>query len=202
MSSMPFAASSREANSDATWYALYTRHQHEKTVASLLSGKGFQVFLPLYSTVHRWKDRDKHLVLPLYPGYVFLRDGLRRMLQILMTPGVHSIVGTAGSPEPIPQFEIDAVKRVIESSWAVEPHPFLRCGDRVRVIYGPLEGIEGILLRKKNAFKLILSMEMLMKSVAVEIDASVVERISAPSAVLSIPGLKNHSPMLAEIART
>ena len=96
-----------------------------------------------------------------------------------MTPGVHLIVGTAGGPEPIPQFEIDAVKRVIESSWAVEPHPFLRCGDRVRVTCGPLEGIEGTLLRKKNALRLVLSVEMLMKSVAVEIDASMVERVSA-----------------------
>ncbi len=181
MLSMPFAAGTGEVDSDASWYALYTRHQHEKTVASLLSGKGFQVFLPLYSTVHRWKDRDKQLFLPLYPGYVFLLDRLDRTLQILMTPGVHSIVGTAGGPEPIPQFEIDAVKRVIESSLAVEPHPFLRCGDRVRVTYGPLEGIEGILLRKKNAFRLVLSMEMLMKSVAIEIDASIVERISAPN---------------------
>jgi transcription antitermination factor NusG len=179
MSSMPFAASTGEANSDAAWYALYTRHQHEKTVASLLLGKGFEVFLPLYSAVHRWKDRDKQLFLPLYPGYVFLRDRLDRKVQILMTPGVHSIVGTAGGPEPIPEFEIEAVKRVIESPLAVEPHPFLRCGDRVRVTYGPLEGIEGILLRKKNALRLVLSVEMLMKSVAVEIDASMVERISA-----------------------
>ncbi|HMD83676.1 MAG TPA: UpxY family transcription antiterminator [Terriglobia bacterium] len=178
---MPFAVSAEEANSDAAWYALYTRHQHEKTVASLLLGKGIQVFLPLYSAVHKWKDRDKKLLLPLYPGYVFLRDRLDRKLQILMTPGVHSIVGTAGGPEPIPEFEIAAVKRVIESSWAVEPHPFLRCGDWARVTHGPLEGIEGFLLRKKNAYRLVLSVEMLMKSVAVEIDASMVERIRGRS---------------------
>jgi transcription antitermination factor NusG len=179
MLSKAIAAGTGEAIAKAAWYALHTRHQHEKTVASLLLGKGFQVFLPLYSTVHRWKDRDKHLLLPLYPGYVFLRDRLERNLQILATPGVHSIVGTTGSPEPIPEFEIDAVKRIIESSSAVEPHPFLEGGDRVRVIYGPLEGIEGILLRKKNAFRLVLSVEMLMKSVAVEVDASMVERVSA-----------------------
>jgi transcription antitermination factor NusG len=176
---MLFDRGTMGVNSDAAWYALYTRHQHEKTVANLLLGKGFQVFLPLYSTVHRWKDRNKQLFLPLYPGYVFLRDRLDRTLQILMTPGVHSILGTAGGPEPIPEFEINAVKRVIESSLAVEPHPFLRGGDRVRVTNGPLEGIEGILLRKKNCFRLVLTVEMLMKSVAVEIDASMVERISA-----------------------
>jgi transcription antitermination factor NusG len=175
---MPFAASTEEVNLGVAWYALYTRHQHEKTVASLLMRRGMQVFLPLYSAVHRWKDRNKELLLPLYPGYVFLRDRLDRRLQILTTPGVHSIVGTAGGPEPIPEFEMDAVKRVIESSLVVEPHPFLQCGDRVRVMHGPLEGIEGILLRKKNAFRLVLSVEMLMKSVAVEIDASMVERTS------------------------
>ena len=179
MPSMPIVASPGETLSDASWYALYTRHQHEKTVASLLLGKGFQVFLPLYSTVHRWKDRNKQLFLPLYPGYVFLRDRLARPLQILTTPGVHSIVGTAGAPEPIPECEISAVKRVIESALAVEPHPFLRGGDRVRVTNGPLEGIEGILLRKKNSFRLVLTVEMVMKSVAVEIDVSMVERIGA-----------------------
>jgi transcription antitermination factor NusG len=121
------------------------------------------------------------LLLPLYPGYVFLRDRLNCKLHILTTPGVHSIVGTAGGPEPIPEFEIDAVKRIIESSLAVEPHPFLRCGDWARVTRGPLEGIEGFLLRKKNAYRLVLSVEMLMKSVAVEIDASMVERISGRS---------------------
>jgi len=181
MSLMPFEARTEEANSDAAWYALYTRHQHEKTVASLLLSKGIQVFLPLYSSVHKWRDRDRMLLLPLYPGYVFLRDRLNCKLHILTTPGVHSIVGTAGGPEPIPEFEIDAVKRIIESSLAVEPHPFLRCGDWARVTRGPLEGIEGFLLRKKNAYRLVLSVEMLMKSVAVEIDASMVERISGRS---------------------
>jgi transcription antitermination factor NusG len=178
MSLEPFTPNTGGVNSGAAWYALYTRHQHEKTVASLLLGKGIQIFLPLYSAVHKWKDRDKKLFLPLYPGYVFLRDRLDRKLQILTTPGVHSIVGTTRGPEPIPEFEIDAVKRVIESSLAVEPHPFLRCGDWARVTHGPLEGIEGILLRKKNAYRLVLSVEMLRKSVVVEVDASVVERIS------------------------
>ena len=179
MASIPFVAPSRQSNSGA-WYALYTRHQHERSVANLLAGKGFQTFLPLYSTVHRWKDRRKHLLLPLYPGYVFLRDRLDRKLTIMMTPGVHSMVGTTDGPEPIPDFEIDVVKRIIESSLTVEPHPFLRDGDRVRVMYGPLEGIEGILLRKKNSLRLVMSVEMLMKSVAVEIDAFMVERISRP----------------------
>jgi len=163
-------------NSGLAWYALYTRHQHEKTINEILTRKGFEVFLPLYSAVHRWKDRNKILSLPLYPSYVFLHDDLQHKLPILMTPGVHSIVGTAEGPEPIPDFEINAVRRVIESSLVVEPHPYLQCGDRVRVQTGPLEGIEGILIRKKNAYRLVLSVEMIMKSVSIEIDASLVER--------------------------
>jgi transcription antitermination factor NusG len=167
------------SRSERAWYAIYTRHQHEKTVADILSRKSFEVFLPVYSTVHRWKDRQRQLFLPLYPSYVFLRDRLERKLEILITPGVHFIVGAGDGPQPIPDFEIDAVKRVIESSLAVEPHPFLQCGEWVRVIDGPLEGIEGILVRKKNSLRLVLSVEMLMKSVAVEVDASLVERTVA-----------------------
>jgi transcription antitermination factor NusG len=174
--SLIYQVVSTSRNPELAWYALYTRHQHEKTVADILSRKGFEVFLPLYSVVHRWKDRNKQLSLPLYPGYVFLHDDLERRLPILVTPGVHSIVGTAGAPEPIPDSEIHAVKRVIESSLAVEPYPYLQCGDRVRVQSGPLEGIEGVLVRKKNAYRLVLTVEILMKSVAVEIDASLVER--------------------------
>ena len=110
-------------------------------------------------------------------------------------------MGRAAGPEPIPEFEIEAVRRVIESSLAVEPHPFLQCGDRVRVTCGPLEGIEGILLRKKNAFRLVLSMEMLMQSVAVEIDASMVERIETRIWGAIGAHVKDQSTPFAEIAR-
>lgn len=162
---------------NGSWYALYTRHQHEKTVADILSKKGFEVFLPLYPTVHRWKDRNKHLSLPLYPSYVFLHGGLDRRLQIVSTPGVLSFVGTAGRAGVIPQTEIDAVRRLVESSLRVEPHPFLKCGDWVRVKFGPLEGIEGVLVRKKNSCRLVLSVELLEKSVAVEVDVCMVELV-------------------------
>lgn len=159
------------------WYALYTRHQHEKLVAEILSKKGFEVFLPLYEAAHRWKDRTKLLTLPLFPSYVFLRGGLDRQLHIVTTPGVHSIVAIGSRAAAIPEAEITAVRRTLESSARVEPHPFLKCGDRVRVVSGPLEGIEGILTRVKNLFRLVISVEMLQKSVAVEVEASIVERV-------------------------
>jgi len=164
------------------WYALYTRHQHEKNVERSLSGKGFEVFLPLYTAVHRWKDRDKQLSLPLFPCYIFLRNPTERWQSILTTPGVYSLVGFAKRPATISCDEIDAVKRVVGSSLKLEPHPFLHCGDRVRLRAGPLEGLEGLLIRKKSVWKLVVSVEMLQRSVAVEVDATMVERVAARSA--------------------
>jgi transcription antitermination factor NusG len=160
------------------WHALYTRHQHEKAVAAVLRQKGLEVFLPLYATAHRWKDRTKQLALPLFPCYVFVRGGLDCRQAVLTTPGVFSFVGCAGRPEEIPEADMEAIFRILRSTLQVEPHPFLRCGDQVRVNSGPLEGIEGILVRKKGLFCLVLSVEMLQKAVAVEVDASTVERIT------------------------
>jgi len=159
------------------WHALYTRHQHENVVAQALLCKGFEVFLPQYRAIHRWKDRRKELILPLFPNYVFIRGGLDRALILVTTPGIHSLVSWGGRPANIPPQEIEAVRRLVESSLQVEPHPFLKCGDRVRIKSGPLEGIEGILVRKTHGFRLVLSVEMLSKSAAVEVDVAIVERL-------------------------
>jgi transcription antitermination factor NusG len=164
---------------EQNWYVIYTRHQHEKTVAQILSSKGFEIFLPLYAAVHRWKDRDKQLSLPLFPCYVFLKGGMDRRFDIVTTPGMYSFVGVQNRAEAIPAEEIEAIRRVVESPVRVEPHPFLKCGDRVRVKSGPLEGVEGILTRKKNLFRLVLSVELLRQAVALDIDAYLVEKISS-----------------------
>ncbi len=171
-------SSGHEANSG--WFAVHTRHQHEKSVARTLNGKGFEVFLPLYSTVHRWKDRDKQLSLPLFSCYVFLQNRLERWQPVLTTPGVHSVVGFGGKKSMIPSSEIEAVRKIVGSPFKTEPHPFLKCGDRVRLRGGPLQGLEGILIRKRNVWKLLVSVEMLQRSVTVEVDSSVVERIWEP----------------------
>jgi len=168
-----------------SWYALYTRHQHEKCVHQILTGKGFEAFLPLYTTAHQWKDRVKRVSLPLFPCYVFLRGPLAQWLPVLTTPGVHTVVGFGGQPASISSPEIEAIRRVIESPLKAEPHPYLKCGDRVRVTAGPLRGLEGILLRKKNWCKLLLSVEMLQRSVAVEIDVAMVQRVSGRGEVAS-----------------
>jgi transcription antitermination factor NusG len=157
------------------WWALYTRHQHEKTVAEMLSAKGFEVFLPLYESIRRWKDRSKMLTLPLFPCYVFVRGGLNRRLQVVTTPGVHMILFRGERVAIIPEAEIQAIRKAVEGPFRVEPHPFLQCGERVRVTRGSLEGVEGILVRKKNLYRLVLSVDMMAQSVAVEIDATDVE---------------------------
>jgi transcription antitermination factor NusG len=165
------------------WYAVCTRHQHEKAVSERLSGIGFDVFLPTYEVVRQWKDRVKRLSLPLFPCYVFLRFGLERRPEVVSTIGVHSIVTFAGRPAPIPEIQIDAIKRVIENHLQVEPHPFLSSGDWVRVTFGPLAGVEGIVVRRKSGFRLILSAELLGRSIAVEVDALNVEPLPHRAAV-------------------
>ena len=163
----------------SAWWALYTRHQHEKTVAEMLSAKGFEVFLPLYESIRRWKDRNKMLSLPLFPCYVFVRGGLDRRLQVVTTPGVHMILFHGERVAIIPEAEIQAIRKAVEGHFRVEPHPFLKCGERVRVTRGSLEGVEGVLVRKKNLYRLVLSVDMMAQSVAVEIDATDVEPYSA-----------------------
>jgi len=175
---MAAASEVRPSDHAVGWYAIYTRHQHEKTVAGILTSKGFETLLPLYSAAHRWKDRTKLLSLPLFPCYVFLKGGLERRLDILTTPGIRALVSTAGQPAAIPHSEIEGVRRAVESGACVEPHPLLKCGEWVRVKYGPLQGIEGILVRKKNLYRLVLSVEILGKAASVEIDAFVIERMN------------------------
>lgn len=160
---------------DRPWWAVYTRHQHEKTVGEMLAAKGFQVFLPLYTSQRRWKDRKMMLSLPLFPSYLFVKGALSRRLPVLSTPGVHMIVHSGDHIATIPEAEIRAIQKAVEGPFRFEPHPFLKCGERVRVKRGTLEGVEGILVRKKNQCRLVLSVNMVAQSVAVEIDASDVE---------------------------
>jgi transcription antitermination factor NusG len=174
------AMSTEDEVFESSWYAIYTRHQHEKTVAQILTGKGFNTFLPLYATTHNWKDRTKALTLPLFPCYVFLKGGIERRLQIITTPGIYGLVSSAGQPAVIPDVEIEAIRRVVDSGTRVEIHPFLRCGSWVRVKCGPLTGIEGILVRKKNVSRLVLNVAILGTAASIEVAAFQVEVVTAP----------------------
>lgn len=179
-----------------SWYALYTKHQHEKTVARNLLCKGFETFLPLYATAHDWKDRTKILYAPLFPCYVFIKGAIERRLDILTTPGVHALVSNGGQPAEIPAAEIEGIRQVMGSGAHVEPYPFLKCGDWVRVRCGPLAGIHGVLVRIKTIYRLVLSVEMLGKAAAVEIDAVLTERLNEKSR--GVHGLSHGGPAYAD----
>lgn len=160
----------------AAWYALYTRHQHEKSVAASLTARDVEVFLPLYEETRNWSDRRKKINVPLFPGYVFVHSNLERRTEILMTAGVHDFVSFDHRPAPIPLPEMENLRYVARMARVI-PHPFLRCGDWVRVKSGPFQGIEGFLLRRKSQARLVLSVELLQQSAAIEIDAALTERV-------------------------
>ena len=152
------------------WFALRVRSNCEKMAASMLRGKGYPEFLPLYRKASRWSDRIKNVELPLFPGYVFARFDVCKRLPVLTVPGVMHIVGIGKAPEPVDDAELNAIQRFVASGLPVEPWPFLRAGEAVRVERGSLSGLEGILLEIKNSYRLVVSLSLLQRSVAVEID--------------------------------
>ena len=159
------------------WYAAYTCANHEKRVRELLTQRCVVSFLPAYETVRRWKDRRMRIQLPLFPGYVFVRLALVDRLRVLQIPSVVRLIGFNGHPSALPDEEIEALKRGLAAEVRAEPHPFLTVGRRVQVKRGPFEGRQGILLRRKGKLRLVLSIELIMRSVVVDVDADNVEPI-------------------------
>jgi transcription antitermination factor NusG len=152
------------------WYGVRTKSNHERLAAAVLESKGYEQYLPVYRSRRRWSDRVVEKNQPLFPGYVFCRFDARKPLPIVSTPGVVSVVGFGNEPAPISDTEIEAVQMLLLSGLATEPCPFLQEGQRIRVKRGSLEGLEGILLKKKSDWKIVVSVTMLQRSVAVEID--------------------------------
>jgi transcription antitermination factor NusG len=152
------------------WYAAYTKANHEKRVIQQLDKRSVEHFLPLYESARRWKDRRVRLQMPLFPGYVFVKLALRDRLQLLQIPGVVQLVSFNGRPAPLPQEDVQAIRNCLDRGHVVEPHPYLRIGRRVQVMSGPLQGLQGIILRRKNKTSFVLSFELIMRSVAVQID--------------------------------
>jgi transcription antitermination factor NusG len=167
-----------EQSGPASWFAAYTKHQHEKRAADLLAKKGIETFLPTYRDVRRWNDRMKTLILPLFPCYLFVRTLVDQKLDILKTPGIFHIVESDGKACMIPDEEIAALQRLVLNE-SIQPHAFLNSGDRVRIVRGALTGIEGILVRVKNQHRVVVSIELLRKSLAVEIDLGALEPLRA-----------------------
>jgi transcription antitermination factor NusG len=152
------------------WYGIRTKSNHERVASVVLQSKGYEQYLPVYRRRQRWSDRVVESDRPLFPGYVFCRFDARKRLPIVSTPGVVSVVGFGNEPAPISDMEIEAVRAVLHSGLAAEPCPFLREGQRIRVKRGALEGMEGILVKKKSDWRIVVSVAMLQRSVAVEID--------------------------------
>ena len=164
-----------EAQSEGKWYALYTCPRHEKRVAEQIKQRRFSCFLPLYRSVRRWKDRRKELELALFPGYVFVQMAIERRLQVLQLPGVVRLVSFNGQPAALPTEEIVALQERLSGGVRVEPHPYLRVGRRVRVRSGAMQGLEGIIVRRKDSCRIVFSIDLIMRSVAVEVDESDLE---------------------------
>jgi transcription antitermination factor NusG len=166
---------SAEVGGGGNWYALYTCPRHEKSVALQIEQRRIACFLPLYRSLRRWKDRRKELELALFPGYVFVRMALQDRLQVLQIASVVRFVSFHGQPVPLPETEIEALRARLGGGVRAQPHPYLTVGRRVRVRSGPLAGTQGILIRRKEKCRLILSLDLIMRSVAVEVDEADVE---------------------------
>jgi transcription antitermination factor NusG len=152
------------------WYALRIQSRRERQIAAALHGKGYEVFLPIYRCRRRWSDRIKVLELPLFPGYVFSRFEVQKRLPVLKTPGIIQVVGVGKTPVPIEESEISAIQAIVVANLAARPWPYLEAGQRVRIEQGPLTGVEGILLGLRKGQRLVVSVTLLRRSVAVEID--------------------------------
>jgi transcriptional antiterminator NusG len=154
------------------WYAIWTRSRHEKFVRERLTEKQVEVFLPTIARWSRWKDRKKKLDWPLFPGYLFARFDVSDRRAVLTCDGVVQIVGTEGVPSSIPDLEVDGIRRLVESELSYDPCPFIREGDEVKVVSGPLRGLIGRLVRKGSHARLVLSVNLIAQAVSVEVDAA------------------------------
>ena len=175
------------------WYALKVRPQSESVVAANLQNKGYEFFLPTYKAKRRWSDRMKTFEMPLFSGYLFCLFDANNRLPILKTPNVNFVVGIGRDPAPIDETEIEAIRRVVNAGVVYAPHPYVKVGQLVRVESGSLSGLVGLVTDLRNDSRLIISVNLLMRSVSVEIDRAWVKPVPNPSsertsAVSSIPG--------------
>jgi transcription antitermination factor NusG len=152
------------------WYAAFTSSNHEKRVSEQLKARSVQHFLPLYSTVRRWKDRKVKLELPLFAGYVFVKMALRDRLRVQQIPGVANLVSFGGVPAALSAAEVDALRTSLSNGLRIEPHPYLVAGRKVRLRSGPLAGLAGTVVRRKAGARFVVSVDLIQRSLAVELD--------------------------------
>ena len=158
------------------WYALHARSRHEKLVNTELQKKGIETFLPLRKFKRHWSDRIKEIEEPLFKGYLFVRIPLKNRFNVLETRGSVRLVGFHW-PAPVPEKDLDAVRRFVDEEIAVDPYPYLTQGNRVYVRSGAFKGVEGFIVRKNRETRLVISLDLLFQSVSVEIDEALVEKV-------------------------
>ena len=161
------------------WYAIQTRSHHEKKVVEQLRARSIESFLPIHRCRHRWRNGVlADLEIPLFPGYLFARPVVGERMLLLQLPGIIGIAASTAHPTPVPDDDIDMLRRIV-GSLGVEPHPFLNIGDRVRIVAGPLAGWEGILTRRRQELRLVLSIQIIMRSISVEVSELDIEPVLA-----------------------
>ena len=166
-----------------SWYALYTKPRHEKKVYSYLLEKDFIAFLPLVERVRQWKDRKMRIEVPLFSSYVFSDFNYRNRFEILQTQGVIKIIHFRGKPAVIPDWQIDSLKKMLESPATLRLERYVRPGEMAEVMTGPFKGLKGMVDKRKNEHRLILTIDGIMQSVSVEIDIDSVKKIKLETAI-------------------
>lgn len=158
------------------WYALYTKSRHEKLVRGELEKKGLETFLPLREVTRQWSDRKKVIEEPLFQGYLFVKMPLRERWTVLNTTGAVRLIGkSAADPVEVPESDLLAIRRFLEQDIVINPFPYLKAGERVYVRSGPFKGVEGFIVRKDNHCRLVISLDLLMQSISIQIDQAAVE---------------------------
>ena len=160
-----------------SWYALYTMVRHEKVVNNALQKKDIKTFLPLRTSINRWSDRKKEVSVPLFPGYIFIHAGWEEISKSLNTRSVVRVLGNSDGPIPIPDMQIEGIRTLIENKINFEAHPLIKVGREVVVSNGPLEGFTGKVIEKRGSYKLILSLDLIKRSVSAEVDINDVELV-------------------------
>ena len=160
---------------ECKWYAVYTRSHQERMVKTQLDGRGVENFLPTYEKISQWKDRKKLIQVPLFPGYLFVKIALVNRLEVLKAYGAVQIVGNSTGPVPIAEEQLASVRTFVEVGLKCDPHPYLKLGKKAKIKEGPLAGFEGILVRKKSKSLFVLSVDLIQRSVSVELGSWLIE---------------------------
>ena len=171
-----------EMSGQACWYAVHTRSNFEQRAAGELGSRGFDVYFPAYEEIHQWKDRKKTVAVPLFPGYVFVRIALVERVRVLSAPGVAYLVGTRGEPAPLADGEIEPLRDCLSHSLRAEPIPYLSAGSRVRVVAGPLSGLEGVIVRRDGGTRFVVSIDLIMRAIAINVDGLDLELVGSSAA--------------------